>query len=115
LISDRAIVVNEEQAQNFLSRLHGGKTNIIPWPVIQSEQFYKLFDQLRKILRRCEFLILRVHASQSKQTEDQSPNSWRVSAEVEDTHGDDQGEQSFHFNLVIHRLIEHFRRMTGSL
>jgi len=47
-------VVLEEQAQNFISRAHRGQTSIIPWPVIESRQFYELFNQLRKMLAKYE-------------------------------------------------------------
>jgi hypothetical protein len=43
-------IVQQEQRANFLSRLHRGKLNIIPWPVIESEEFYKLFSSLKKRL-----------------------------------------------------------------
>jgi len=46
--------VLEEQAQNFISRAHRGQTSIIPWPVIESRQFYELFNQLRKMLAKYE-------------------------------------------------------------
>jgi len=42
--------VQQEQDANFISRLHGGKLNIIPWPVIESKNFYKLFAALKKRL-----------------------------------------------------------------
>jgi hypothetical protein len=43
-------IVQEEQDANFISRLHRGALQIIPWPVIQSKEFYKLFATLRKKL-----------------------------------------------------------------
>jgi hypothetical protein len=43
-------IVAAEQDANFISRLHGGKLNIIPWPVIESREFYKLFPTLKKRL-----------------------------------------------------------------
>ncbi|THH22123.1 hypothetical protein EUX98_g8249 [Antrodiella citrinella] len=43
-------IVELEQGSNFISRLHGGKLTIIPWPVIQSSQFYTLFPSVKKIL-----------------------------------------------------------------
>ncbi|KAF8549818.1 hypothetical protein OG21DRAFT_542691 [Imleria badia] len=43
-------IVEEEQDANFISRLHGGKLNIIPWPVIESREFYKLFPTLKRRL-----------------------------------------------------------------
>ncbi|KAF8124364.1 hypothetical protein EV363DRAFT_1227517 [Boletus edulis] len=43
-------IVEEEQDANFISRLHGGKLNIIPWPVIESKEFYKLFPTLKRRL-----------------------------------------------------------------
>jgi hypothetical protein len=42
--------VQQEQDANFISRLHGGKLDIIPFPVIKSREFYKLFGALRKRL-----------------------------------------------------------------
>ncbi|KAH9963060.1 hypothetical protein BJV74DRAFT_880022 [Russula compacta] len=43
-------IVEQEQGANFISRLHGGKLEIIPWPVIESKEFYKLFSTLKKRL-----------------------------------------------------------------
>jgi hypothetical protein len=43
-------IVVDEQDSNFISRLHGGKLDIIPWPVIESRQFYTLFQQVKKRL-----------------------------------------------------------------
>ncbi len=42
--------MEQEQDANFISRLHGGKLGIIPWPVIESRDFYKLFATLKKRL-----------------------------------------------------------------
>ena len=42
--------MQQEQDGNFISRLHGGKLDIIPWPVIESRSFYKLFSTLKKRL-----------------------------------------------------------------
>ncbi|KAF9228234.1 hypothetical protein BS17DRAFT_850512 [Gyrodon lividus] len=47
-------IVQEEQDANFISRLHGGKLNIIPWPVIESREFYKLFATLKRRLDQQE-------------------------------------------------------------
>ncbi|PAV19468.1 hypothetical protein PNOK_0440200 [Pyrrhoderma noxium] len=41
-------IVQEEQASNFISRLYRGRVDIIPWPVIESRQFYTLFSTLNK-------------------------------------------------------------------
>lgn len=43
-------IVEQEQDSNFISRLHGGKLDIIPWPVIESKEFYKLFAILKRRL-----------------------------------------------------------------
>jgi hypothetical protein len=40
-------IVQDEQDANFITRLHGGKLQIIPWPVIESEEFYMLFVALK--------------------------------------------------------------------
>ena len=42
--------MEQEQDDNFISRLHGGKLDIIPWPVIESKEFYKLFTTLKRRL-----------------------------------------------------------------
>ncbi|KAF8340910.1 hypothetical protein F5887DRAFT_1062589 [Amanita rubescens] len=47
-------IVEEEQGANFISRLHGGKLNIIAWPVIESREFYKLFPTLKRRLDQQE-------------------------------------------------------------
>ena len=41
-----------EQGSNFITRLHSGALDIIPWPVIESKEFYKLFPVLRRKLER---------------------------------------------------------------
>ncbi|KAI9450269.1 hypothetical protein BJY52DRAFT_196728 [Lactarius psammicola] len=43
-------IVEDEQDSNFITRLHAGKLNIIPWPVIGSKEFYKLFSKVKKTL-----------------------------------------------------------------
>jgi hypothetical protein len=43
-------IVQDEQDANFISRLHAGKLQIIPWPVIESKEFYKLFAALKRKL-----------------------------------------------------------------
>lgn len=43
-------IVKEEQKANFISRLHRGKLDIIPWPVIESSEFYRLLSALKKRL-----------------------------------------------------------------
>ena len=42
--------MQQEQDSNFITRLHAGKLDIIPWPVIDSRDFYKLFATLKKRL-----------------------------------------------------------------
>jgi hypothetical protein len=43
-------IVQDEGDDNFITRLHAGKFQIVPWPVIGSRDFYKLFDALQKKL-----------------------------------------------------------------
>jgi hypothetical protein len=43
-------IVQDEQDANFITRLHAGKLQIIPWPVIESREFYKLFFALKRKL-----------------------------------------------------------------
>ncbi|KAK0202722.1 hypothetical protein DFS33DRAFT_1436579 [Desarmillaria ectypa] len=43
-------IVQDEQDANFISRLHSGRLNIVPWPIIESKGFYSLFLALRKRL-----------------------------------------------------------------
>ncbi|KAI9437933.1 hypothetical protein BJY52DRAFT_1229957 [Lactarius psammicola] len=45
-------IVQDEQDANFITRLHGGKLQIIPWPVIGSREFYRLFSAVKKELDR---------------------------------------------------------------
>ena len=45
-------IVQAEQKANFISRLHRGNLNIIPWPVIESKEFYDLFSTLKRQLDR---------------------------------------------------------------
>ncbi|KAG1848072.1 hypothetical protein DFJ58DRAFT_746884 [Suillus subalutaceus] len=43
-------IVQDEQEANFISCLHAGQLNIIPWPVIESQEFYQLFPALKRRL-----------------------------------------------------------------
>ncbi|KAF8270132.1 hypothetical protein EI94DRAFT_1572312 [Lactarius quietus] len=43
-------IVQDEQDANFITRLHGGKLQIIPWPVIGSIEFYRLFSAVKQKL-----------------------------------------------------------------
>ncbi|KIJ06916.1 hypothetical protein PAXINDRAFT_19882 [Paxillus involutus ATCC 200175] len=43
-------IVQDEQEANFIYRLHAGKLNIIPWPVIESKYFYTLFPAVKRRL-----------------------------------------------------------------
>jgi hypothetical protein len=43
-------IVQTEKGDNFISKLHRGKLDIIPWPVIGSSRFYELFNALKKRL-----------------------------------------------------------------
>ncbi|KAL4063347.1 hypothetical protein J3A83DRAFT_4404551 [Scleroderma citrinum] len=43
-------IVQDEQEANFITRLHAGKLAIVPWPVIESGAFYKLFYALKRRL-----------------------------------------------------------------
>ncbi|QRV98834.1 hypothetical protein RhiJN_26853 [Ceratobasidium sp. AG-Ba] len=43
-------IVQREQQQNFITRLHRGRIQIIPWPVINSPSFYSLFQHLRRYM-----------------------------------------------------------------
>lgn len=47
-------IVQQEQDANFISKLHAGKLSIIPWPVIESKQFYSYFPTLKSALDRQE-------------------------------------------------------------
>jgi hypothetical protein len=42
-----ARIVQQERGQNFITKLHRGQVDIIPWPVIESSQFYGLFEVLK--------------------------------------------------------------------
>ncbi|KAJ7117660.1 hypothetical protein C8R44DRAFT_791229 [Mycena epipterygia] len=47
-------IVEDEQDANFISRLHAGQLNIVPWPVIESKQFYTLFPAMKRLLDKQE-------------------------------------------------------------
>ncbi|KAJ6519114.1 hypothetical protein C8R45DRAFT_851769, partial [Mycena sanguinolenta] len=47
-------IVEDEQDANFISRLHAGQLNIVPWPVIESKQFYMLFPAMKRLLEKQE-------------------------------------------------------------
>ncbi|KAI9429667.1 hypothetical protein H4582DRAFT_2122341 [Lactarius indigo] len=43
-------IVQQEQRADFILRLQRGRLNIIPWPVIESREFYNLFSTLKRRL-----------------------------------------------------------------
>jgi hypothetical protein len=43
-------IVQQEQGANFISRLHRGQMDIMPWPIIESKRFYTMFRKLKKCL-----------------------------------------------------------------
>ncbi|KAG8988393.1 hypothetical protein FRB94_000729, partial [Tulasnella sp. JGI-2019a] len=43
-------IVGQEQANNFITKLHAGQLTVIPWNVIESREFYTLFSKLSKQL-----------------------------------------------------------------
>ncbi|KAG8713463.1 hypothetical protein FRC11_012070, partial [Ceratobasidium sp. 423] len=48
-------IVEKERDQNFITRLHRGRIQIIPWPVINSPGFYTLFGRLHQRLDQQPF------------------------------------------------------------
>ncbi|KAF8690053.1 hypothetical protein RHS03_09010, partial [Rhizoctonia solani] len=48
-------IVEREKDQNFITRLHRGRVQIIPWPVINSPGFYTLFNRLHQKLDQQPF------------------------------------------------------------
>ncbi|KAG8922980.1 hypothetical protein FRC02_011490 [Tulasnella sp. 418] len=45
-------IVSKEQGTNFISVLHASQLSVVPWPVIQSTEFYSLFGKLRTRLMK---------------------------------------------------------------
>ena len=45
-------IVRAEGGDNFITKLHRGSLEIMPWPVIQSAQFYRMFGSLKTCLER---------------------------------------------------------------
>ncbi|KAG8993098.1 hypothetical protein FRB94_011064 [Tulasnella sp. JGI-2019a] len=43
-------IVDQEQAENFITKLHAGQLTVIPWNVIESREFYTLFSKLSRQL-----------------------------------------------------------------
>ncbi|KAF8840166.1 hypothetical protein BDN67DRAFT_968994, partial [Paxillus ammoniavirescens] len=43
-------IVQDEQGSNFITRLHRGQLGMLPWPVIESREFYKQFSVIRSRL-----------------------------------------------------------------
>jgi hypothetical protein len=43
-------IVQAEKDNNFITRIHRGKLQIIPWPVIGSREFYTLFSAVKQKL-----------------------------------------------------------------
>ncbi|KAF9231472.1 hypothetical protein BU15DRAFT_68308 [Melanogaster broomeanus] len=43
-------IVQDEQGSNFITRLHKGQLGMLPWPVIESREFYKQFSVIKKRL-----------------------------------------------------------------
>ena len=44
------MVQDEQDDANFISRLRARKSQIIPWPMIGSKEYYKLFGALKRKL-----------------------------------------------------------------
>ena len=44
--------MRDEAGDNFISKLHRGKLDIIPWPVIRSPEFYNMFGSLKACLEK---------------------------------------------------------------
>ena len=40
-------IARDEAGDNFITKLHRGKLDIMPWPVIQSAQFYRMIGSLK--------------------------------------------------------------------
>ena len=40
-------IVRAEERDNFITKLHRGNLVIMPWPVIHSAQFYRMFGSLK--------------------------------------------------------------------
>ncbi|KIJ64840.1 hypothetical protein HYDPIDRAFT_40028 [Hydnomerulius pinastri MD-312] len=45
-------IVQDEQGSNFITRLHRGQLDMLPWPVIESKEFYRQFSVIKKRLDR---------------------------------------------------------------
>ncbi|KAF8840154.1 hypothetical protein BDN67DRAFT_684784 [Paxillus ammoniavirescens] len=45
-------IVHDEQGLNFITRLHRGQLGMLPWPVIESREFYKQFSAIKNRLGR---------------------------------------------------------------
>ena len=45
-------IVLDEAGDNFITKLHRGKLDIMPWPVIQSAQFYRMIGSLKTRLEK---------------------------------------------------------------
>ena len=43
-------IARDEGGDNFITKLHRGKLDIMPWPVIQSAQFYRMIGSLKSRL-----------------------------------------------------------------
>lgn len=43
-------IVEDEKDSNFITRLHAGKLDIMPWPVIGSKEFYQFLKQVKVTL-----------------------------------------------------------------
>jgi hypothetical protein len=53
-------IVQDEKDNNFISKLHRGRLDIIPWPVIESPRFYTLLGALK---RRLEAQVTTYHSA----------------------------------------------------
>ncbi|KAF9220065.1 hypothetical protein BS17DRAFT_739840 [Gyrodon lividus] len=43
-------IVQDEQGSNFITQLHRGQLGMLPWPVIESREFYKQFSVIKRRL-----------------------------------------------------------------
>lgn len=46
--------MSTEQENNFITTLHDSQLTVIPWSVIQTKEFYALFEELKDLLSNQE-------------------------------------------------------------
>lgn len=95
-------IVQEEQDTNFISRLHAGKLNIIPWYEFSVDYRVYFLMVLDKACNRVERILQAVPYTQkaSRSTSKDSSNCRGISEHSENNDGEVESEHNFTVSIL---------------